>query len=72
VLLKLLINDAVNFGLYDFTGKRIAELFNGTSTADELHTLTFNLADMNLSPGLYFVDAVSSKFHKTTKVVFVK
>ena len=69
---QLLENDAVNFGLYDFTGKRIAELFNVTSTGGELHTLTFNLADMNLSPGLYFVDAVSSKFHKTTKVVFVK
>ena len=61
--------DYVSLGVYDITGRLVAQLLNGDMKAG---TYTYEFEGTDLSSGVYFYKLKTSKFTDTKKMILVK
>ncbi len=67
----LMSNDnLVNISLYDISGKKIGEIYNGQIKSGK-HHFTMNVAN-KITNGIYFVTAKSKNHFKSSKILIVK
>jgi len=59
----------VTIGLYDMSGKLLANLVNTSMQTDGLHTGSFDAATIGLTPGVYYIRFTFDKKTIVNKVV---
>ena len=59
----------VSIDLFTMTGSFAGNLSNGYQPAGE-HSLSYNLQDMNLAPGMYFVRIQSNGISYNQQIVY--
>ena len=69
VSIGLKAQEEVNMSLYDITGKKVSNVFQGTLSKG-VHR--FNVPTAQLPSGLYFVSFLSGKQAKTIKLIIRK
>jgi hypothetical protein len=60
--------------VYDITGRRVAELFNGYQSAGE-HILNWEAVDANgqkLTTGVYLLQITAGEYRQTVKMIYAR
>jgi hypothetical protein len=71
---SLPVDGHVELSIYDITGRKVANLFNGYQAAGE-YTHEWEAVDVNgekLTTGVYLLQIITGKYHETVKMMYAR